>query len=103
MLFRNHPKLTCSGAPIWPPTLVGSLGEGDTFCSVDNAVLKNIRYFKVSTTEGARLMLEFACGEKICGSTIKLDNPAYLMPLFEWLKNKRGRTIEEIGDSKIEF
>jgi hypothetical protein len=103
MLFREHPKLTCSGVSIWPPALVGSRGEKETICAADNAVLKNIRYFKVSTSEGPKLLLEFTCGEQICSSTIKLDHPVYVMPLFEWLKNQRGKTITEIGNSEIEF
>jgi hypothetical protein len=103
MLFRHHPKLTFAGAPIWPHTLAGSSGEGDPCGEVPNAVLKSVKYIKVSTSEGPRLMLEFTCGGKSLGSMIKLDNSAYIMPLFEWLKNRRGKTVQEIGESEVDL
>ncbi len=102
MRLGDHPKLTFSGAPVWPPALAGSSGEVPV-SEVREAVLKNVKYLKISTSEGPRLLLEFTSGGKILGGAIRLDNPTYIMPLFEWLKNKRGKTVQEIAETQVDF
>ena len=99
MRLRDHPKMLYHGKSNWPPQWGGSYCPGAKFPIGEVGVLKDVQYLEASCSTALVIEYEGA----IFRGTLFLDDPNFLMPLYQRLSNCIAWPIREIGDLEVDF
>ena len=99
--LRNHPKMTWGGRPSWPPRLTTGWGETSRAC--EEGVLHGVELLATDTIDPIRLKLAIKYECDVHSVLVCCDDPDFLSPLYEKLKQCVGQPMLEIGSSEIDF
>lgn len=98
MRLRDHPKMRYHGLPNWPPHWGGAYSPGAKFPSGEEGILKAVQHLEGSCS--ITLVLEYEGGTY--RGALFLDDPSFLLPLYQRLRDYIDRPIREIGDLEID-
>lgn len=97
--LRQHPKL----AGLWPPEPGGAFPKGAKFPLAGEDVLKQVFYYAPVGTAKANISLKTYYEGGFHTRDLLLDDEIFAQRLTTRLREKIGRTIEEIGRIQLDF
>jgi hypothetical protein len=93
MKFRDHPLMTCRGAPNWPPQWLGI--EGNASFPTDPGIVKHV--ITDSRDDKKCFLIVEHDGVGYVG-LLRFDNSMVCSRISKILKKFTGRSITEIGN-----
>ncbi|HKY07374.1 MAG TPA: hypothetical protein VJQ55_03995 [Candidatus Binatia bacterium] len=96
MKFRNHPLMTCRGAPNWPPAWLG-VEDNESFAS-DPGIVKHVITDNRDTKKCFLIVEQNGVGYV---GLLQFDDSIVCNRISKILKKYTGRSIVEIGDSDL--
>ncbi len=90
--------MTYHGVRNWPPQWGGAYSSGAKFPIGEEGVLKAVQYLETSCSIALAIDYE---GRAYRGALF-LDDPSFLVPLYQSLSECIGQPIREIGDLEID-
>jgi hypothetical protein len=100
---REHPKLKWQGISIWPPQWGGSYGPGDKFPRPEEGQLEEVQINEEDYIGPRRLGVTIRFEGRKYSGQMPLDDPEAATRLYEFLKERLGQPLSEIGNEVVDL
>ncbi|MCL4485133.1 MAG: hypothetical protein M1537_02140 [Nitrospirae bacterium] len=99
--FRDHPKLRYHGAPTWPPDWGGVYKDFELIPRGEVGILRDVEKIDADPFYPEHLLLTMEYDRKAYSGTLWIEDSDFLEKIFNLLRTKCGKRIEEIGKMEI--
>lgn len=99
MLLRNHPLISYSGAPSWPPAWTWTGGLDNKHMEGEIGILRDVLPSNIEAADKCFLYIDH--GEASYIGCLLIEDNAFCRQVVELLLANRNRPIVEIGNLDV--